>query len=234
MVNVLAVGSHPDDIEILCGGTLAKCVARGDSVTMVCAANGDCGSAIHGREEIAAIRRKEAEAAAAIIGAGYYCLDYRDLEIPVDMEARTKLVEIVRRCKPDLVIAHAPNDYMLDHRNAGALAEVASFDATIPNLKTESPTYGRIAPVYYMDTVAGIGFEPTEYVNISEHFETKARMLACHESQVAWLKHHDGIHVDDMMEIVARFRGVQAGVAFAEGFRPAQMWGRLVAQRLLP
>lgn len=233
-MNVLAVGAHPDDIEILCGGTLAKCVARGDSVTMVCAANGDCGSAVHGRDEIAAIRRTEAENAAAVIGADYYCLDYPDLEIPLDMEARAKLVEIVRCSRPDFILTHAPNDYMLDHRNAGQLAEVASFDATIPNLETESPVYDRIVPVYYMDTVAGIGFIPTEYVDISDHFETKARMLACHESQVAWLKHHDGVHVDDMMEITARFRGVQAGVQFAEGFRPVQMWGRLVAQRLLP
>jgi LmbE family N-acetylglucosaminyl deacetylase len=233
-MNVLAVGAHPDDLEILCGGTLAKCAARGDAVTMVCAANGDCGSATHSREEISAIRRREAEAAAAVIGADYYCLDYPDLEIPLDMEARTKLVEIVRRCRPDFIIAHAPNDYMLDHRHAGALAEVASFDATIPNLKTESPAYNRIAPIYYMETLVGIGFEPTEYVDVTDHFETKARMLACHASQVEWLRHHDQAQVDEVMEVAARFRGAQAGVRYAEGFRPAQMWGRLVPRRLLP
>jgi len=233
-MNVLAVGSHPDDLEILCGGTLAKCAARGDKVTMVCAANGDCGSAVHSREQIAAIRRKEAEAAAAVIGAEYHCLDYSDLEIPVDLEARTKLAEIIRRCQPDFIITHACNDYMLDHRNAGELAQVASFDATIPNLKTESPAYNRVVPIYYMDTVAGVGFEPVEYVDITDHFETKARMLACHESQVAWLRHHDAVQVDEMMEITARFRGVQAGVRYAEAFRPALMWGRVVGRRLLP
>lgn len=233
-MNVLAVGSHPDDLEILCGGTLAKCVARGDSVTMVCAANGDCGSAVMGRAEISAIRRKEAEAAAAIIGATFYSLDYRDLEIPLDMEARTKLVEIIRRCRPDFILAHAANDYMLDHRNAGALAEVASFDATIPNLKTESPAYSCVVPIYCMDTINGVGFDPVDYVDITDYFDIKMRMLACHESQVAWLKHHDGVHVDDMMEVTARFRGVQSGVRYAEAFRPAQMWGRLTAQRLLP
>lgn len=233
-MNVLAVGAHPDDLEILCGGTLAKCAARGDAVTMVCVNNGDCGSAVHGREEIAAIRGREAQAAAAVIGADYYCLDYPDLEMPLDMEARTKLAEIVRRCQPDFMLAHAPNDYMIDHRQAGALAEIASFDATIPNLKTDSPAFERIVPIYYMDTVNGIGFEPTEYVDISEHFATKARMLACHQSQVAWLEHHDAVQVDEMMEVVTRFRGVQAGVKYAEGFRPAQMWGRLVPRRLLP
>jgi LmbE family N-acetylglucosaminyl deacetylase len=233
-MNILAVGAHPDDLEILCGGTLAKCAARGDAITMVCAANGDCGSAAHGREEIAAIRRREAEAAAAIIGAHFHSLDYSDLEIPLDMEARTKLVEIIRRCEPDFILAHAANDYMIDHRQAGALAEIASFDATIPNLKTTSPAYNRIVPIYHMDTIAGIAFDPTEYVDVTEHFETKMRMLACHESQVAWLRHHDAVQVDDLTEIVARFRGVQAGVKFAEGFRPAAQWGRLVAKRLLP
>jgi len=233
-MNVLAVGAHPDDLEILCGGTLAKCAARGDAVTMICAANGDCGSAVHTREEISAIRRREAEAAAAVIGAEYHCLDYPDLEIPLDMEARTKLVEIIRRCRPDFIIAHAPNDYMLDHRIAGELADVASFDATIPNLKTESPVCDRTVPIFHMDTAAGLGFAPTEYVDVTDHFEAKARMLACHESQVAWLKHHDAVNVDDVMEIVARFRGVQVGVKFAEGFRPAQMWGRITPNRLLP
>lgn len=232
-MNVLAVGAHPDDLEILCGGTLARCAARGDAVVMVCAANGDCGSAVHGRAELAAIRRKEAETAAAMIGATYHCLDYSDLEIALDMEARVKLAEIIRAARPDFLITHAPNDYMLDHRNASVLTEMASFDATIPNVKTPSPPH-RMVPLYYMDTLVGVDFQPTEYVDVTDFFETKARMLACHESQVQWLRHHDVIQVDELMEATTRLRGLQAGVKYAEGFRGVQTWGRLVPYRLLP
>jgi LmbE family N-acetylglucosaminyl deacetylase len=106
--------------------------------------------------------------------------------------------------------------------------------ASIPNIVTAQPHHPPILPIYYMDTVAGIGFEPEEYVDISDHFETKRRMLACHQSQTAWLAAHDQVDVIDMMAAVARFRGVQAGVAHAEGFRAWREWGRIATERLLP
>jgi LmbE family N-acetylglucosaminyl deacetylase len=233
-MNVLAVGAHPDDLEILCGGTLAKYAQRGDRVTMVTCANGDCGSARHSREEIAAIRDQEARAAAAVIGAEYICLGFSDLEIALEMESRKTMAESIRRVQPDLILLHAPNDYMMDHRDAYTLAEHASFDATIPNLVTEHPPLQNPAPIFLMDTIVGLGFEPTEYVDVSEVFDTKMKMLECHASQVAWLQHHDAASPTRLMEIQTAFRGAQCGVRYAEGFRPQFTWGRVVARRLLP
>ena len=233
-MNVLAVGAHPDDLEILCGGTLIKCVRRGDRVTMVTCANGDCGSAQHSREEIAAIRDKEARAAAVLIGAEYVCLGYSDLEIGLDMAARTKMAEVVRKAQPDLILLHSPQDYMMDHRNAYTLAEFASFDATIPNLPTDHPPIQKPTPLFLMDTVAGLGFEPTEFVDVTEVFELKVQALERHESQVAWIEHHDATSPVRLMEIQCAFRGMQCGAAYAEAFRPQFTWGRQVAQRLLP
>lgn len=233
-MNILAVGAHPDDLEILCGGTLALYAQRGDRVTMVCAANGDCGSAQHSREEIAAIRDQEARAAAALIGAEYVCLGFSDLEIGTDIEARMKMADVIRRVQPDVLFMHAPDDYMMDHRDAYTLAEHASFDATVPNLVTDHPATQSPAPIFIMDTVAGLGFEPTEFVDVSDVFGTKMKMVECHQSQVAWIQHHDATAPAKMMEIQSAFRGMQCGVRHAEGFRPQFTWGRMVPRRLLP
>jgi len=232
-MNILAVGAHPDDIELLCGGTLAKYAQAGHHVAMITIANGDMGSATLPPAQIAEIRRKEAEAAAAVIGARFVCLGVGDVKVVPDLPTRAKLTAEIRRARPDLILTHAPNDYMHDHRNTSALALDAAFDATIPNIKTDAEPIP-LVPIYFMDTIAGVGFEPTEYVDISEHFQTKRRMLACHESQVAWIAAHDQVDLMEAMEILSRFRGLQAGVPYAEAFRPHEVWGRLRAARLLP
>ena len=75
-MNILAVGAHPDDVETMCAGTLAKYAAQGHKVFIATATNGNIGSAHHTMEEIGRIRKQEAANSAAIIGAEYICLDY--------------------------------------------------------------------------------------------------------------------------------------------------------------
>jgi len=119
-MNVLAVGAHPDDLEILCGGTLIRCVERGDHVTMAHLARGDAGSFHHTPDEIASMRHSEAAAAAVRIGATYLSLDISDGRVnSSDERQRTAVVDLVRTALPDLVITHFTGDYMPDH-NQGA------------------------------------------------------------------------------------------------------------------
>ena len=85
-----------------------------------------------------------------------------------------------------------------------------------------------------MDTIAGICFAPTEYVDITSVMETKLRMLRCHQSQykaISELAHRD---VEQVTEIQSRFRGLAGGCAFAEGFCRLETWQRGLARRLLP
>ena len=82
--------------------------------------------------------------------------------------------------------------------------------------------------------MAGIGFEPREYVDISDVFELKRTMLSQHESQVSWMKEHDGLDIMDFMETMGRFRGIQCGVRYAEAFSRCQAWLRNPPRRLLP
>jgi hypothetical protein len=90
-----------------------------------------------------------------------------------------------------------------------------------------------VTPIYYMDTVFGVGFVPAEYVDVTETIDAKVAMLEAHVSQLSWLRDHDGIDVVDQMKTATRYRGMQCGVAYAEGFVPCQTWLRGTTRRLL-
>ena len=94
---ILAIHAHPDDVEFQCAGTLALLAQKGCAITIATMTPGDCGSAEHSAEEIAEIRRGEASASAAILGAEYVCLEFRDLSITVDNASRGKVCECLRR-----------------------------------------------------------------------------------------------------------------------------------------
>jgi N-acetylglucosamine malate deacetylase 1 len=234
-MRVLAVGAHPDDLEILCGGTLARFVREGHEVVMCNASLGNRGSFEHGSEEIAEIRLREARRAAEIAGADHVTLGFTDGEIDAtDASQRTAVVDLVREVRPDLILTHSPGDYMSDHNETSKLVFDCSFHATLPLLETANPSYGTVTPIYFVDTVMGLGFQPTEYVDVTSTIETKVAMLEAHESQLAWLRDHDGIDVVEQMRAATRFRGLQCRAQYAEGFAPCLTWLRATTRRLLP
>jgi LmbE family N-acetylglucosaminyl deacetylase len=233
-MRVLAVGAHPDDLEILCAGTLARYARAGHQVKMCVATDGTAGHMIIKPPELAQIREREARAAAQIIDAEFIWLGFPDELIFNDRATRLVFVDMIRQAKPDVIITHAPDDYHPDHRVVSSLVFDTSFIASLPNIETSQPAHTLVPPLYYMDTLAGKGFHPTEYVDISDTIEIKRTMLACHESQVKWLKDHDDIDVMEFMEVVARTRGFQCNMPYAEGFRPADVWPRTPARRILP
>ena len=234
-MRVLAVGAHPDDLEILCGGTLARFVREGHEVVMCHATLGNRGSFVHTSEEIGRIRREEARAAAAVAGAESVTLGLTDGEVnAADPEQRRLVVDLVREARPDLIVTHARGDYMSDHNEISRLVFDCSFHATLPLLETGKPHHSLVTPIYYMDTVMGIGFQPTEYVDVGDVIETKVAMLEAHASQLTWLRDHDGVDIVEQMRTTTRFRGQQCGVAYAEGFAPCLAWLRGTTRRLLP
>ncbi len=233
-MNVLAVGAHPDDLEILCGGTLAKYAGEGHNVVMSHVCNGNKGHHHIPPDELAKTRDAEAEASSSVIGAEHISLDVDDLDAYVEREQVVKCVDLIRRTRPDVIITHSPDDYMPDHTVSARIVFDASFMATLPHLKTEYEHFDRVTPIYYMDTLAGVNFRPTEYVDISGTFQTKKKMLSCHESQLSWLKEHDKIDILEYIETVARFRGIQCGAEYAEAFSRVEKWGRNPSARLLP
>jgi LmbE family N-acetylglucosaminyl deacetylase len=229
MARILAIHAHPDDVEILAGGTLALLARQDHEITIATLTPGDCGSRESGPEEISAIRKREAAKSAALIGARYGCVEMRDLAIFNDDASRRKVAGVLRATRPQLVLTSAPSDYLCDHEAASALVRDACFAAPAPNYRTpgEPPAQAleAIPHLYFMDPVAGRDREgnlvkPDFMVNVAETFARKREMLACHASQRAWLKQHHGL--DDYleeMELRTRERGQLAGFSHGEGFR---------------
>jgi LmbE family N-acetylglucosaminyl deacetylase len=190
---------------------------------------GDCGSVEQDAEAIAEIRRGEARAAAALIGADCHCLEFRDLSIFEDDTSRRRVVEFLRRVRPDLILTAPPVDYLMDHEVTSRLVRDACFCAPIPNYKTQqwepSPPLEKIPHLYFVDALEGVDRDgkevPAEFlVDVSEVFSLKREMLARHASQRDWLLKQHGI--DEYLasqEEWSRHRGAVLGVEHAEGFR---------------
>src|ERR1700721_2913107 len=181
IMRVLAVGAHPDDLEILCAGTLAKYAARGDRVIMAVATNGEVGSPTLAKSEIAEIRRGEAKASTDVIGAEFIWMNYPDEFLFSTEHTRLDFLNVVRRARPDVILTHAPSDYHPDHRATGQIIWDIRVMTTVPNIKTQAPPCEKIPEIYYFDTVAGIDFTPQFYVDVTETFALKKKMSVSHK-----------------------------------------------------
>lgn len=234
-MNVLAIGCHPDDMEINCAGTLIKCVQRGDKVTVCHVANGNLGHEIITPEDLRVMRAGEAKAAGALAGIEVVTCDVGDLLVTESsFKQRDSIVDVIRTTQPDFIITHAPNDYMPDHVAVSRLVFDATFAASVPHYKTAVPGKAPVTPIYYMDNLAGVNFIPTEYVDVSDVIDLKMEMLECHVSQMKWMREHDHIDFAEFVKTCARYRGLQCGVQYAEGFTQCLAWPKVVAARLLP
>jgi LmbE family N-acetylglucosaminyl deacetylase len=225
-MRILAIHAHPDDVEILAGGTLAQLSTLGHELTIVSMTPGDCGSKHHSAEEIAAIRRVEAEASARLIGARYICAEFRDMAIFNDDAARRRATEILREVQPEIVITASPSDYHCDHEATSVLVRDACFAAGAPNYSSgNAAPLPAIPHLYFMDSIEGVDREgrplaPDFIVDVTRTFDKKKSMLACHESQRLWLKEHHAMDdYLDSMEKWTRERGREAHVMYGEGFR---------------
>jgi len=233
-MRVLAIGAHPDDIEILCGGALFRFKEQGARIFLCVLTDGSAGHRLIPADKLRQIRKRESEAAAKFLGAKLFWLGIKDEFLFDDEHTRLKLIEVIRQARPDLVFCHAENDYHPDHQAAFQLSFAGAFIAGLNNVKTRSRALEKSPLIYQMDTLAGIGFEPEEYVDISESFKYKLKMLSKHKSQLKWLKDHDKIDIADLIYSQAHFRGYQSGVELAESFRLVRGWGRVPVKRVLP
>ncbi len=231
---VLAVGAHPDDLELLCGGTLALFSRGGWRVVMTHLTNGEKGGLGGTPEVIRTTRRREAEAAAAVIGAESFCGEIPDAEVVPTLEYRGLVIDIIRRFTPDVLITHSPGDYHADHAATSRLVFEASYLVTIPHFKTSHPAAAKLPRLFYMDTVTGQGFEPKEYVDITPVIDLKRRMMKAHASQLAFVQELSGVDFVDMIEVAGRYRGYQCNARYAEAFAEHFAWPRASAARVLP
>ncbi|TVY08011.1 PIG-L deacetylase family protein [Paenibacillus cremeus] len=231
-MKILAIGAHPDDLEISCAGTLTKMKQAGHDVVLCHASNGDKGHYVIPAEKLVLIRQEEAKQAGAVISCPVISLGLKDGEILSESEeARSAFIDLIRSVQPDMVITHAPNDYMPDHVAVSKLVFDTTFVATLPGFSNRYPFALKVPALFYMDNLSGIDFQPTIYVDVTDTFETKLNMLRQHQSQLVWLKEHDNVDIVDFVQTLGKMRGIQSGCKFAEGFIQHMVWTRPNAVR---
>ncbi len=223
---VLAVVAHPDDAELLCAGTLARARRDGATIGVCVLCKGDRGQPAVPIANLAAVRRREMAAAAKLLGAVLLRGEFGDGQLFDGPAQRKKLIELYRRFRPTLVLAHWKEDYHADHRAAGMLAEATTWFCASAGHKTQADAMNNQPALWWMDTMNMTGFEPGFFVDISDQVDLKRRMLACHKSQLRRSGDGDFAPLEQQMIRQAQARGVQAGVAAAEAFRVHLAWKR--------
>jgi LmbE family N-acetylglucosaminyl deacetylase len=227
---VLAFMAHPDDVEFLCAGTLARLRQdAGCELVIATSTSGDCGTMEYPPSEIARIRHGEAKAASAILGAEYYCGGSTDGLVLYDEPTLRRFAEIVRKARPDVIITHSPVCYMVDHEITSKLVRTSAFLAPAPNFLTfdisPAPRIEHVPHLYYAQPVEGKDWfgqrvEPSLAVDITQVMPLKEKALAAHASQRNWLRSHHGM--DEYVESMKRAaieEGKRIGVQYAEGLR---------------
>ncbi|MCD6317525.1 PIG-L family deacetylase [Candidatus Aerophobetes bacterium] len=238
-LTVLAVGAHPDDIEIGCAGTLARYVQEGHKVYISIVCRGNAGTKHLSAGEIVKIRADEAKKAAQIIGAELIMLGFGDGEVFHNKEYLTVFIDLVRKTRPDVIITHPPEEenFHNDHFITRQLIIDASIWATHKNLdmKTKYPPTEVIPSLFFFDQyVSGFAKRPTHYVDITSTMDIKKRALLEHKSQMEFLKELFKMDFSEYVELIARLRGLQCGVQYAEAFCQLSEYPRIRPYRILP
>ena len=214
--SVLVVVGHPDDADYACGGTLAKLAQEGADVVLVVVTRGEKGTldASVDPEKLAEVRRREQDSAARILGVKHVVyLGYSDHDVLPTHEFRARLIDEVRRHKPDILITHDPwkrYEVHPDHRYTGMMALEAAGFALYPLERTgaDPPLEPHLVPEVWLFNTD----EPNHWVDITETVEKKLEALRRHETQM-------GEEMAKQAERVNAKQGEAHGVAYAEEFR---------------
>jgi LmbE family N-acetylglucosaminyl deacetylase len=220
----LVIFAHPDDAEFMCGGTVAAWAADGTAVHYCVITDGSAGNNDPGvtREEVAPVREREQREAARILGVrGIDFLGFRDGELEVNLETRKAVTRVVRRVRPDVIVAPDPSrlwngsGYInhWDHKQAGTLA-LCSIMPDAPSRPQFSELLDEGLEPFEVPNLMLSSEEPDTYVDITKSIDRKIEALLAHESQ--------GTHDPETEKWVrqrARDTGEQAGVDYAEAFK---------------
>jgi LmbE family N-acetylglucosaminyl deacetylase len=214
-MKILAVGAHPDDVELGCGATLALYKKMRHEVHILVLTRGEAS----GDPEVREIECKKS--AKVLCADGIHFGNMQDTKISDGVETILKIENVIKKVKPDLVFAHSSKDGHQDHRNAG-LASLSAARDSKKVLLFESPAALR-------------EFCPQVFVDVSSTFATKLNALKAYGSQSSkvYFKGDQVVHwndkrkagesrkfpyVSNAVEGLARYRGFQAGVTLAEAF----------------
>jgi bacillithiol biosynthesis deacetylase BshB1 len=229
-LDVLAIGPHPDDVELGCGGTLALLSAAGKRTGILHLTRGEAGTRGTAEERV-----EEARGAAAALGAEMVeFLDCGDGALRTGLAEEDALIEALRTYRPEMVLGPPPQDRHPDHGRSHQLVEAASFYAGLASRKTEREEHNEphrpAAVFHYMQHDI---FEPRFIVDVTSAWEAKLEALAAYESQLHQGGSGDEVRDEPITKVAsqefraavegrARHFGMLIGAEFGEPFGSRQ------------
>ena len=196
-MKILAIGAHPDDIEIFMYGILALFKNRGDVVNTIIATDGSLGGE-GTKKELTILREKESTLALTHFGKPNF-LKIPDGQLGDIIDHKYKLKEKIEFIKPDLIITHYWLDYHSDHRNLSKLVKEIS---------------SHYIPIIYCDTMMGVNFNPSHYIDITSVYNLKKKSISFHNTQKPERFY-------DLVELMNSYRAAQCNMpkgSYAEAF----------------
>jgi N-acetylglucosamine malate deacetylase 1 len=216
-VDLLAFGPHPDDIEIGIGGTVARHAALGHRVGLCDLTAGEMGS-----NGTVAERLQESEAARAVLGAIWRVnLRLPDRAVGSSLEHQRAVASLIRRARPRAVALPYWSDRHPDHVRSSEMLTEAVFSAGLRRYEADGEAWRPDWSCYYFINDSA---PPSFVVDVSDHYDTKRRALACHATQFrppapdAVATRLTSSRFQQLIESRDAQFGANAGVAFAEGF----------------
>ena len=202
-MNLLAIGPHPDDIEIGCAGSILKWKEKGFKIHLMVMTDGSNGGDT-------SVRRKEQERSAAILGAEEIIWGgFRDTELEYQGKILVDTIEdCLKKIKPAFVLVNYPEDTHQDHRSLSS-ATVSAARNSKNVLFYEGPT--------------SIDFNPTVFVDIDSYMTKKMDTLKAHDSQIH-KTNIEGMSIIEIAKAMAHFRGTQGRVKYGEGFQALRLF----------
>ena len=221
-IDILAIGAHPDDVELGCSGTIAKEIANGNKVGILDLTRGELGT--RGDEEI---RANEAKNAAKILNVSFRDnLSFKDGFFKNDKDHQLKLIEVIRKYKPAIILCNAPDDRHIDHPKGAQLVIDSCFLSGLKKIKTsvDGVDQNPWRPTNIFHYIQWKNLQPDFVVDISDYFHLKLNSVKAFKSQ--FYDGNDKVHDTpistknflESIEYRARDLGRLTGVEYAEGF----------------
>ena len=221
-IDILAIGIHPDDVELSCSGTIAKHIAFGKKVGILDLTQGELGT--RGNAEL---RSKEANEAAIILGVSFRTqLNLKDCFFENNEENQKKIIEIIRKHQPEIILCNAISDRHPDHGRASKLVSDSSFYSGLIKIETHSDNKIQQAwrPKAVYHYLQDQFIHPDFVIDISDFIDIKHKAIMAYSSQfynpssnepeTPISSKHFIESVNSKMSILGR----DIGVKFAEGF----------------
>jgi LmbE family N-acetylglucosaminyl deacetylase len=212
---ILAIGAHAGDMELTAGAVLLKQHALGDRIVLLHLTLGEGGNPKLSPDTYGAQKRREAQAAAQVLGAEVIFGPYRDGELPNSEEARRYVAEIIRQVKPSLIITHWRESLHKDHAYTHAIVSDAVLLASLQGVKTASPPHRGVRLWYAENWEDADQFKPYLYVDVTGQMDGWRQLVSSYEFVRGGIS---SFHYTEYYTALATMRGAEAQRGQAETF----------------